>query len=142
MSDLKTLATPRFMPCTQRMPITSDWLLAVVAIDFEPKSPELIYADNKHEQANEGDLEVVRKWLQDNPWRPEELTPNEILALLTDDEEDRIDRFARRLARELFSAITPVTYERFAAGMREIQAGGLLTEERLQQILNCVPVEN
>ena len=72
---------------------------------------------------------------------PTELTPLQILDLLTDAEEDAIQANARKLSRELFSAIVPIPYERFAEGMRAIAAGKLLSADRLKKILDCEAVD-
>lgn len=56
-------------------------------------------------------------------------------------EEDLIDARARTVTRNLYTSIEPIPYEVFASGIRQLAKAGLISAERLPQILARVVVD-
>jgi hypothetical protein len=134
--QLTELLSPVMQPCTLRADV-SGWR-PHTRVDLEQEPIRLIVDDGQSlsvRDATEQELQSLSAWLVDHPQHPQELTPIEMLDRFTDAEQDAIESNAKRLARRLFGAIEPISWEVFAASVEELRAGGLLTSEQAERVL-------
>lgn len=146
IEQLRMRAAPGCLASTQRIDV-SDIFDGddLVLLDLEHDPPLLIHEDRarsaldgggvKLVTATEVDLLTILDWLLKCPAHPPGLTPGEIGDRLTESEQEAIEQHARSIARRLFLATSEVPWAALEAGLQGLQAAGLLSPDRVREIL-------
>lgn len=151
------LSSPAWLPCTRQFDV-SKWIRCDVdgdgAVDqvrlcLESVPPVLVFESSAQAQkdgsgvtvraATDAEFAAILAGLTDDPPHPNELTPLEVMSKFSDSEQDLIEDHARRLARQLFSAIGPISWDIFEGSCRQLLSGGILTTERFTEITGRAP---
>lgn len=135
-NSIARLAKPLFRPSTSIFEVGA-YLGFPAMLDLEPAQPVLYVGSGKDyspRQPTETEVSVILGGLEANPPHPAELTPLDILARFTDDEQDAIETSFPRFARQLFAATGPVAWATFVDSVSRLRQAGLLTTEQEARI--------
>lgn len=132
--ELIALCRPIFQPGTLRADVS--FIIPGARIDLSANPIELIFDEPTLtvRNATETELSTILAGLYATPPHPQELTPLEILDLFTEAEQTSIETNARSLARRLFSATDPISWQTFYAACQDLHTAGILTSARFTEI--------